>query len=198
MKRIAVVLALMGLLVTVSSVRADDVYPSPFRGEPGSTFQEWTFPSFFAGAPDRVSNPYGRPGMRPSTGRDGTREWRAAYQGRTGVWQLTGDAALSFTVPNTKQDRKLKTIVIQVTYYGVFGKPRIEAAPAGWDPPTQPSYAPEVTDLGGGWFLLAQLLIRGGEDGGCPESEVITIRPPAAGSRKAYIDQVVIDTVCWG
>jgi hypothetical protein len=169
------------LLVVAGPALADDLYPPPWRGEPGSTWALWEFMDPSPNPPpDMGFNPYGDPTTQiyPGVGQ----EWWAELNGRVGVWPLSGEAW--FDIPNAPEPNPSKEIYIQLTW---------EPQAPGNLPlvmTTLPSETPAVlvqeTPLGGEWLhsvysitlepnpTWERILISGGID----------------------VDQVVIDTIC--
>ena len=53
------------MLSRFSAVRADDLLPPSWRGDPGTTFQQWRFDSSECIEPEAAVNPYGNPSAVP-------------------------------------------------------------------------------------------------------------------------------------
>jgi hypothetical protein len=163
----------------VASVKADDIYPPPWlRGQPNTTWQDWTFS---AGAnpvmPDLgVYNPYGMP---TATITGGT--WHNFYDNHVGVWTLGASASMNFLVPNSPEPRPYKDVWTQVTWQSDNGG------------------APVVT-VGG--FVSMLVLSTPVGNGGWMQSVYETTLLPNPPFENVIVGgsidvgQVVIDTIC--
>lgn len=188
----------------VSSVSADDVAPPTWRGDPGSTFQEWEFlTSANPATPESVSNPYGSPSASISLGWANSDYWPEypplGGTGRMGVWDLgrgidPGHPAdigrITLTIPNRDftPPGSYKDIVVQVTYHkDITDVPTVDvpgATPTG----SSTQLVETVPDFGAWWVIITTWHIEPN-----PLEEVITITGNWNGS---VIDQIVVDTLC--
>jgi hypothetical protein len=92
---------------------ADDYYPPPWRGLPGTTFQQWEFnDSNTAPLPTDQDNPYGTPVTNVVP--NGGMTWLQEFGGRPGVWPLSG--YIETTIPNTPIPNPTKTIWVSITW----------------------------------------------------------------------------------
>lgn len=113
MRSMSVTLALLLVVSGYTAAVADDIYPPAWRGQPGSTMQEWLFSNSI---PDPIAdinnNPYGNPiaHPRPGTGQ----EWVDEWGGRQGIWPLSG--TILFDIPNTPVPNPYKEIWVQITW----------------------------------------------------------------------------------
>jgi hypothetical protein len=103
---------------SVASVRADDLYPPPWqRGQPNTTFQDWTFSSNLNPSPADVAlyNPNGTP-YANITGTGNT--WEQFYDNHNGVWTLSGaNSSMDLGIPNTPYDpTRTKNLWTQITW----------------------------------------------------------------------------------
>ncbi len=175
--------------VSASMAVADDLNPPPWRGQPDTTFQHWTFgPNSPSGAPDPgYNNPNGTPFMNSS---DGGSFWEPTVNGRIGVWGVTS-GFLHFRVPNDNEpDAIAKYIWIQVTWAGQV-PPGVNGV-SSTDHDFVPLGDPQTIALADGWFHTTfQFSLKE-----CPEWEDIFITNPGVTGAPLYIDQVVIDTIC--
>ena len=110
--------AIAGIMLMLSAwALADDLNPPAWRGDPGSTFQNWTFSAepanYYDIAPEVVDNPYGDPAIIDSYGDNGL--WYDSYEGRDGVWHAYWDFYID--LPNNPVANESKDIQIQFTYY---------------------------------------------------------------------------------
>lgn len=189
-------LVLLSAAVLMSSAAlADDLYPPAWRGEPGSTFQHWTFDTQPANmydiAPDIDQNPFGAPAIIDSYGDYG--EWLDTYEGRQGVWHAYWDFWID--LPNDPEPRPAKDILVQFTYY--------YDDPTGWD-----NGRPIIGDVfvGSGTFdvsLVQEFQLEGNwyysqwaihiEPN--PDFESLYVIADDDYS-ELYFDQIVVDTIC--
>lgn len=103
------ILCVAVLLGAGSSARAMDVIPPPWRGDPGSTMQQWEFSVFdLTPAPDVVRNPYGDPLLWANT-----HGWIPQLDCRQGIWPLSGE--IDVYIPNAPYAPE-KLIWIQLTW----------------------------------------------------------------------------------
>lgn len=173
---------LLALVLVVPSVTmADDLFPPPWRGQPGTTWGEWDFLTPNPNPlPDMGFNPYGSPMTEVYPG-VGQVYW-PALNGRTGVWPLSGE--MYFTIPNQPTPNPWKDIYIQLTWQ----------AQAPGNTPFVMTVLPGVVSgaivqqipLGGGWMHTIYTIRLYPN----PTSEKILI------TGGIDVDQVVIDTWC--
>lgn len=168
---------------------ADDLNPPPWRGQPHSTSQHWTFgPNAPTGAPDGgLNNPNGTPIMSAS---DGGAFYSATAGNRTGVWGLVG-GSLDFRIPNDNDpDAIFKYIWIQVTWQGQ-ALPQILGQSSTQTPFTLLG-DPHTNPLPDGWHHTTWLFTIKE----CPPFETFSIFNPIPTGTTILIDQVVVDTIC--
>lgn len=181
MKKAALVLTIAFLALNTATAFADDLFPAPWRGQPGSTWAKWEYNTPDPNPlPDMGFNPYGVPLTRiyPGVGQ----VWWPELNGRTGVWPLSGEIWVD--IPNRPVTSPYKDIWIQLTW---------ESQAPGNFPFVLTTIPQQVnatliqqTPLGGAWMhsvytirlepnpSLEQILITGGID----------------------VDELVIDTIC--
>lgn len=107
-----VIVALL-LVFAVQVVMADDLFPPPWRGHPGSTWAVWEYSTPNPNPlPDLGFNPYGVPSTQiyPGVGQN----WWAELDGRQGVWPLSGEIWID--IPNRPEPNPWKDIYIQLTW----------------------------------------------------------------------------------
>ena len=153
--------------------------------------QHWDFSAGAGGgAPDALptNNPYGTAFMVPSSGA----VWGPSFNGRNDVWNLSGQSALTFDIPNTGNTAHQKELWLQVTYFAPAPSPGpgYTVASAAFGPFT--FLSSQVTALPGGW---THELTRWSTPI-CPPSGRISIAPSLVGT-VVFIDQVVVDTLCY-
>jgi hypothetical protein len=174
-------LVMVGFIATNTAL-GDDLFPPPWRGQPGTTWGEWEFltPDPMP-LPDMGFNPYGTPTTHvyPGVGQ----VWWPTLNGRQGVWPLSGEIWMD--IPNRPEPLPFKDIYIQLTW---------EPQAPGNTPFVMTMLPQQVnatlvqtTPLGGLWNqsiytiqltpnpALEQILITGGID----------------------VDEVVVDTRCF-
>jgi len=104
------ILCVIVFLGAGSIALAIDVVPPPWRGEPGTTMQQWEFSVFdFTPAPDVVRNDNGMPGLWANT-----HGWIQNMDGRQGIWPLSGE--IDVYIPNYDRDWPEKFIWLQLTW----------------------------------------------------------------------------------
>ena len=113
---LSVALAISVGLLIASSASADDLYPPPWRGMPGSTMQAWEFSvETVPGTPvlpDIDLNPIA-PALAypyPGTGQ----AWTDVWGGRQGIWPLSGTVEVE--IPNFDVPNPYKEIWVQLTW----------------------------------------------------------------------------------
>ena len=110
MKKLLII-CLLVFLTAGSVAFADDLFPPPWRGEEGSTYQEWSFwEDNTTPTPDFVDNIYGDPLLTVNT----PYNWLDAIDSREGVWPLSGE--IDVYIPNWPVLRPEKVIWIQLTW----------------------------------------------------------------------------------
>ena len=181
---------------------ADDLTPPTWRGDPGSTVQEWDFLTNGTGptpdppfeyweyTPDGTEvtydNPYGGALARyyPGTGQD----WQSELNGRLGVLPLSG--AIYLDIWNTPELDPLKMIKLQVTWQPQAPSEVPIINFEHFEPGSEP-FEGQVADqstmpLENGWqHTWFDLIIT-------PNPFFETIRIGGA----IDVDQVVVDTIC--
>ena len=165
---------------------ADDYNPPPWRGQPRTTFAQWEFDtSSTTPAPDLWTNPFGQPAtlVTPGPGMG----WLEGYNGRNGVWQLSG--AILVDLQNYREPLERKDIYIQMTWtpQGGGGVPHpqfeIDSTPRWW---SIGMVEESTTPVGGGWNNSTYHI----EIYPNPSSERIRI------TGAINVDELVIDTRC--
>jgi hypothetical protein len=176
----------LGLIIgaVVGSALADDLYPPPWRGLPGSTYQQWEFSTNAnPAAPTYVNNPYGTPSAMVLGNFPYTR-WKNTDYGHQGVWQF--EDFMVFMLPNADIQNPVKYIWVQVTYSADGG-----ADPMLFTIPPDVGVVQTVnkTQLDAYYWHGTYLLTIEPN----PVSEQLWLEPRDC---TIYVDQVVIDTIC--
>ena len=172
-----------------------DVYLPCWRGESGSTYQDWSFhtdetPTY----PEQSDNA----GLAEATVLVGPLSfgWQdqdPVYGCRQGYWDLGQAGTITFDLPNDAGSAtSYKYVRVQVVQYQdslIFTTTAAVSVPGAVQVGTAQETTLETTDFGGSW-IAQQTLWRLAP---CPPDETVIITAPANG---ALIDQVVIDTLC--
>jgi hypothetical protein len=179
------VLALAVLLAVPAMAWADDYNPPPWRGDPGWTYARWEFmtPDLMP-PPDQWDNPFGPPELEVNPFGDG---WMPGYQGREGVWPLSGEIWVDiFNYPEPNDE---KWIWVQLTWAPMMGEPTPfpnveeifnEGGPyPGMEIDRQPAFPGDWTYS----TFLIELPFN-------PQFETVYIWGDI------YVDELVIDTIC--
>jgi hypothetical protein len=96
---------------------ADDLFPPPWRGQPGTTMQQWKFSvDNRQPLPDLVNNPYGVPAMTilPFPAQPGWYDSYGVPLPRQGVYPLSGQ--IDIDIPNAPLTNEFKEIWIQLVW----------------------------------------------------------------------------------
>jgi hypothetical protein len=182
MRRLLTAIVLLGV---AASAVADDLFPPDWRGEPGTTLQEWTFsynrnPNQDGSPwyPEFCDNPYGEPWISTSFGDE---EWHEEWEGRQGVMHPWW-SSLYLNLPDSEEPLDWKIVWVQMTWwYPEFYPPLFE----GSDPAGDLTYE-EHFDLEGGWFhSVYEIRIQPN-----PDFEVLEF------ATDQFFDQIIVDTWC--
>lgn len=158
---------------------ADDYYPPPWRGTPGTTFQQWEFDDANpAPLPTILNNPYGVP--ETSVVPLGGMTWLPEFGGRLGVWPLSG--IIETTIPNTQIPNPTKIIWVSLTWMPQEGGSIPYVVEATGGTAGQLIYEDTVTC----WTRSTYEIIMHPN----PSFETILIQGDI------FLDEMVIDTVC--
>ncbi len=177
-------LALVTLMVTAAV--ADDYNPPPWRGEPGTTYARWEFFEPFnpTPPPDEFENPFGPPALLVNPFGDG---WLPDYQGRPGVWTLSGEIWVDiYNYPEPNPD---KFIWIQLTWAPMWNEPNPFPRVEETFTPGGPYPGEEIDRQFAGpedWQYSTFLI----ELHPNPDFETVHIWGDI------YVDELVIDTIC--
>jgi hypothetical protein len=197
--------SLMALVAGVASLglvgvaQADDLFPPPWRGDPGSTFQHWTFDDDDNPAePEFWDNPYG---TATATMSGPMANWLGSDGfPREGLW---GDLdAMDLWVPDHPEPLPYKDIWLQVTYMyvnlGVFQyrAPTVDIPGAEYlegDDVFLEYNNPDFPELGEWRLQFSKWRIEPNP----PEETIALTWPPFGGEwPRGVVDQVVVDTIC--
>lgn len=184
MMRRLVIFAVAVLLGAGSIAFADDLVPPPWRGDEGSTFQEWTFSTpVLTPPPDVVLNPYGDPLLRLDSC-----YWIEYMDQRTrkGIWTLSGE--IDVYIPNVNRDWPEKHIWVQLTWKpGTLQDPYLPNEPiVGVNPFKTMAASRTDTALANGWVHSVFAI----DIWPNPIAEWVAVKGDI------LVDQLVIDTIC--
>lgn len=164
-----------------SRVLADDLNPPPWlRYQPGTTFQQWEFLTPSANPlPDLVYNPYGMPELTAIPG--ALQTWQAEWDGRQGVWPLSGTMLVG--ISNNPVSNPYKDVWIQLTWepQAVGNRPTV------WETISD-VYGTVVSEqsVGGNWLLTTYNIHL------IPNPNFENVRIDGG----IMVDELVIDTIC--
>ena len=185
---IVVAVGLIGL-VGVSVAWAEDMVIPPYRGEPGSTTQEWDFMT--GGVDDGMHAGYPQPdGTRGITHNPyGTASLNVAYgHWDMGVWY--DFFLIDIFVPNRPDAgaNSFKNLQVQVTYYD----PVHFRSTSGWVTTDGDPGLFDTLALGDGWYQFVQswTIVPN------PDDEWVRIHNPAWSYAPFGVSEIVIDTIC--
>jgi len=197
-------LAVLGILCfSASSALGDDVIAPDWRGDGGSTYQQWLFGTnaTLDVVPDVMVNSYGGASADISVGFMGTGWWDEFPEdsGRTGLWDLgrgeePGEpfGRITLDIQNRVLEDPLsyKEIWLQVTYYytDITKAPVVTIEGATQMPGGETRVLQTIPDWGE--YRLDQTKWRIEPN---PDHETIVLTAAFNGS---IIDQVVVDTIC--
>lgn len=178
-----------GLAFSAGVAHAGDLFPPPWRGTPGSTFQLWMFhsPSPF---PDASANPFGVPIISSASVGVTWVPTTATGEG-DGLWCIDPGGMLCFDIPNIFLPLMEKEAYIQVKYFGPGTVPGVSGMSGSGAPgvPCGPTTTPSPLPGGGSYWSTGLCFPD------CWQFEQIWFTNPNP-TAPIYIDQVVIDTRC--
>ena len=187
----AIVLALM------PAVLSDD--PPDWRGDPNTTFQDWTFDDDSnPAAPSGLVNPNGTPSADITVSEFGTYwwdnsdlSWSAVFGSAQGWWDIA-EGSILLTVPNqgNANPGSFTSIQLQVTYWlDISEAPEVSVSPFAVQQGEKETTLVESGPAGGGWYSD---LYRWNVSPS-PYSLAITLVGPA--SSGSMIDRIIVDTL---
>jgi hypothetical protein len=173
----------MVVLGSGPALMAHDVSIPPWRGDPGSTYQHWSFDDNTSPQlADQVDNPYGDPGLTSCP---------------SGTWASENDDgylddinSLVVFIPNQTVENPLKKVQVQVAYRGgAAPQYQLLAAYCGMPPSTELLMPTDVaTETVGEWTVdVVSFEIEPN-----PWFETVYATWPEA----VDVTQVVVDTIC--
>lgn len=189
--------ALGGLWVTVcaaSALLAAD--PPPWRGVPGSTYQEWLFTtSANPATPEQCDNPFGTPSAtidyEPPYGTGWKNSLPPVYGSAQGWWDIArGSITLSIATHPGAGDTVVREIQVVVQYWVDINRaPTVEVLPTGTVTEKTTSLV-ESGPVGGAWYSdVWKFRSEASEN-----PLIVRIKgDPLMGSQ---VDRVAVDTLC--
>ncbi len=194
-RRVLTALAVLSLWSAIPAA-ADDVLPPCWRGQPGTTRQQWRFDtSANPATPQILSNANGAPALTVALGQAaaGWVNQLFIFGTNQGVWDLGLNGTMTLNVPNEARPAgSWKIVWVQVYQYqdGIFSQLASVAVPGASLVSTQ-SRTNATTSFGGNWIEhRSAWLIQPS-----PASETIIITGGTNGAPTSAIDQVVVDTL---
>jgi hypothetical protein len=185
---LAVLLAGLGPLPAL----AHDLMAPTWRGQEGTTHQEWRFDTPANPAvPEVISNQYGSAVAAISVGGMGSGwlDQLPAMGTQTGYWDISGQGgAIVIDIDNRPVPLAYKEIWIQVTYYKDLTQAPLVDVPGAARLGGQSLLVENAPPIGA--WMLDQSIWRLEPN---PPHEQIVILPHGDGS---VIDQIVVDTIC--
>jgi hypothetical protein len=187
-------MVLLACAGVVPHVWAADVTPPPWRGQAGTTHQEWQFGNATNPAsPDVVANPYGTAVAVITPGEFAT-GWLNQIPGlgtQTGYWDMGGAGALLvIDIDNRPPSPAHKEIWVQVTSFVDITQPPLVSVPGGVLLSQRETVVEHVPTGGDWWCDLSRWRI----DPSPGHEQVIFTTYPSWG---AVIDQIVVDTIAF-
>src|SRR5262245_30096179 len=176
-------------MLSVCGSRADDSAPPCWRGDAGTTYQDWSFAvSNNPAIPDVFTNSNGTPLATITPGMFAT-GWKASALGKSGLWDLGKAAQVSLAVPNFGGSAaSWEYVQVQVTYFDAPG-----------------FYLPPTTSIAGATLVSSQTISNNVFGPGVwrtqvtfwliqpsPASETIVLTGDA--SKGLVIEEVIVDT----
>ena len=189
--RISTAVSVLLTLFVVGSSRAEDSFPPCWRGNPGTTYENWSFAvSNNPAIPEVFTNVNGTPQASFIVGAFGTGWKSVTVGGRTGAWDLGQAGSSSLAVPNFGGSPAWKYVQVQMTYFDAPG-----------------FYLPPVVSIAGATLVSSQVTNNQVAAPGnwktyqtvwrlqpSPASETIALAGDAI--KGLLIDQIIVDTRC--
>jgi len=192
---LAMSLAWVALGLVVVGAYADDVpmFQPDWRGQEGTTYQQWTFlDNDNPAAPEVISNDYGDAWADITVKENGAgwQDYLITAPDRRGVWVDLDSIVLE--IANRPDPLDYKEIWLQVTYYeGSAVPPEITVPGATFLDMVTEDVGP-TDPTGASWIVQhSRWLIEPN-----PASETIILAPPQTAFFGITIDQIVVDTIC--
>lgn len=186
MKKVPIFCVLLGTVLVLNPVWADDYNPPPWRGENNTTTQIWEFPTDTNPSdPDSYVNPNGTANLTV-TGDFPFTAWLADDKGHQGVWKF--EDFIKIDIANYVIQNPYKEIWIQLTFAADGGaglSPLINTVPTLTGVPTLIDKQQVDSYY---WRATYSLIIEPN-----PDFESIYIQPRDC---TMYLDELVIDTIC--
>ena len=191
MTKLTALVVSISMFMPIIATAHDLIHPA-WRGQDGTTYQEWTFDNDDNPAvPEVINNNYGDASASITVGFMGE-GWLydLGFSEQTGIWDIGGDGGqIVLDIANRPEPLPYKEIWVQVTYFKHISAPPTIDVP-GADYLGGETVLIEDTGMGGGWFL-DQSMWR--IEPNPLQEQIILTSDPSWGS---VIDQVVVDTIC--
>lgn len=188
------VLALLGCILGLVEGRqaaAADVVPPAWRGEAGTTYQQWSFSTPANPASPGISaNPFGTPSAAITVGMYGS-GWLQQLPGMgtpSGYWDLgSGNGQIAATIPNHSGVLPYKDVWVQVTYFRDISAPPVVSVVGATLLGSQTVLVEHVS-TGGDWYV-DQTRWRI-EPSSSPDIPLVKTAPQWG----SVVDELVVDT----
>lgn len=139
------------LCAVVSGAFAADMVAPSWRGQAGTTFQQWNFSSDAnPAAPDFVNNAYGSPSASITVGDFGCGwfEELPGFGSATGYWDLGSEGTIALDINSGSATE----VWVQVAYFlDMSQAPVVNVANGTWI--SGDTHVVESMEFGGGWFV---------------------------------------------
>jgi len=170
-----------------------DLAVPPWRGEAGSTYQEWQFNADAdPAAPDVIINPYGGACADITVGMFGSGWWDQlpGLGNATGYWDIGGEGGqIVIDIDNRPLELPYKEIWVQVISFVDITQAPIVDVPGAILLESE-EFVVEQVSTGGDWILS---LTKWRLEPNPPHERIILTANPAWGT---VIDFVAVDTIC--
>jgi len=186
-------MARTGLIVLLLSAisAAHDLVPPPWRGQDGTTYQQWRFDDADNPAlPEVIDNSYGDALAAITVGEFGSGwiEGGPPTWAQQGFWDLGSDGSIVLEIDNRPDPLAYKELWIQVTYLqGPFEQPSVHVPGAEFISEQTVLVAPDPPST---WYLYQSVWRI---EPNPAHEEIVILSEPNWGSA---VDQIVVDTLC--
>jgi hypothetical protein len=174
-----------------SGALAHDMVIPPWRGQDGTTYQEWRFDTGANPAdPEVINNTYGTAtaAITVSNPAFGWRDQLSGFGTQQGYWDLGYDGTMVIDIDNRPDPLPYKEVWVQVTYFRDIQEAPSVHVPGGQYISGQTLLVEQVS-TGGAWYLDQSIWLM---EPNPPHEQIEIIADPF----QSVVDQVVIDTIC--
>jgi len=168
----------------------------PWRGEEGTTLEEWQFNTDASPVlPDVLVNPYGTPSGVIQTGSP-SQGWidsiPSVFGNQQGIWDLGGEGgSITLSIPNRPVSAEFKEIWVAVTYFAdISAAPTVSIPGASLYGQQYDPIVIESTPTGSEWITQVSIWRMYPN----PDFEQITITSDSQWG--SLVSNVTVDTIC--